>query len=76
MDYDSMQDKAYNTKLDHNLTENDLQDIEPKAYQKSENPVKDKISIKKSKEKSKVEKREKSEKKDEVKPLSEKALSR
>jgi hypothetical protein len=32
MDYDSMQDKAYNTKLDHDLTENDLQDIEPKAY--------------------------------------------
>ena len=47
MDYDSMKDGAYNTKLDHNLTENDLQDIEPKAYQKSEIAVKDKISIKK-----------------------------
>ena len=47
MDYDSVQDGAYNTKLDAtNALDDDLQDIEPKAYQKSEVQVKDRISMK------------------------------
>ena len=38
--------KAYNTKLDGTTLENDLQDIEPKAYQKSEMPAKERNLMK------------------------------
>ena len=51
MDYGSVKDGAYNTKLalDSNY-QNDLQDIEPKAYQKSELPAKTgRISLKNKK---------------------------
>ena len=45
MDYDSIKDGAYNSNL-YSDYQNDLQDIEPKAYQKSELPAKEKISVK------------------------------